>query len=175
MTPRRPRRYSMAEASAVEAEAMAAVVGYLEQRPGTVEVRDVRDDPAYRTADVDLIWVLDGEGALRRSVKLELKADRWHATGNFFFETESNRAKGTPGCFLYTEAEYVLYYFVTPRTLYILPMPATRDWFLANQERFPERATSTPVGNGERYVTVGRLVPIAEVVNEVEGVLERQL
>lgn len=175
MSRQEPRGYSMAEASAVEAEAMSAIIAYLHGRPGTVAVQDVRTDPAHRAADVDLLWVLATETGDRRTIRLEVKADRWHRTGNFFFETQSNQAKGTPGCFLYTEADYLLYYFVTPRTLYILPMPATRDWFLANLERFPERVTSTPVGQGEQYVTVGRLVPIAQVLDSVPGVVERQI
>jgi hypothetical protein len=175
MSEKERRRYSMHEASAVEAEAIGAIVDYLRRRPGSVNVRDVRDDPAYRAADVDLLWIWTDSRSQRCTSKLEIKADRWHQTGNFFFETLSNKAKGTPGCFLYTEADYVLYYFVQPRTLYILPMPATRDWFLANQDDFAERETSTPVGSGEHYVTVGRLVPIAKVVAQVPGVKKRQL
>ncbi len=169
------RRYSMAEASAVEQEALDAIVPYLAGRPGTVEVRDVRADPDCRAADVDLLWIVETEGGQRREVKLEVKADRWHKTGNFFFETVSNEAKGTPGCFLYSEADYLLYYFVTPRTLYILPLPATRDWFLAHEARFEERRTTTPVGPGEQYVTVGRLVPIDEVMAHAAGAEKRQL
>ncbi len=175
MTPFLPRRYSMAEVSAVEAEAMEAIVWYLQQRPGTVEVRDVRDDPEYRAADVDLLWTWRDQAGRLRTARLEVKADRWHGTGNFFFETQSNKGRGTPGCFLYTQADYLLYYFVGLRLLYILPMPATRDWFLAHQERFPERETSTAVGEGEQYITVGRLVPIGEVLAHVAGVKTRQL
>jgi hypothetical protein len=175
MIPAKPRRYSMAEASAVEAGAIAAIVDYLRQRPGTLLVEDVRADFSYRSVDVDLVWTWRGASGQEHVTWLEVKADRWHHTGNFFFETESNREKGTPGCFLYTQANYLLYYFVTPRTLYVLPMPATRDWFLANQERFPKRATSTPVGSGEHYVTVGQLVPISEVLKGVSGVGERQI
>lgn len=175
MTRSPPRSYSMAEASAVEAEAVEAIVGYLRQRPGTVEVRDVRADPEYRAADVDLLWTWQDQAGQLHTTRLEVKADRWHSTGNFFLETQSNKARDTPGCFLYTQADYLLYYFVGPRLLYILPMPDTRDWFLAHQDRFPERETSTPVGEGEQYLTVGRLVPIGEVVAQVPGVKTRQL
>jgi hypothetical protein len=175
MTRHKPRRYTMQEASAVEAEAIAAIVRYLEERPTTVEVRDVRADPAYRAADIDLLWICKGRGGEQRTVGLEVKADRWHHTGNFFFETQSNKARGTPGCFIYTRADYLLYYFVAPRTLYILPVTATREWFLANQDRFAQRETATTVGQGEHYVTVGRLVPIEEVLANVPGAKKRQL
>jgi hypothetical protein len=169
------RYYSMAESSAVEEEAVEALITYLAGRPGTLLVEDVRADPSYRTADVDLLWTWHGASGQDHVTWLEVKADRWHGTGNFFFEIESNRGKGTPGCFLYTRADQLLYYFVTPRTLYALPMPATRDWFLANQDRFPEHATSTQVGGSEYYITVGCLVPIAEVLKNVAGVVERQI
>jgi hypothetical protein len=165
----------MKEASAVEAEAITAIVGYLQERPETVEVRDVRADPAYRIADVDLLWIwVDKEGQ-QRTAGLEVKADRWHHTGNFFFETQSNKARGTPGCFIYTRADYLLYYFITPRTLYILPVTATREWFLANQDGFRQRETTTAVGRREYYTTVGHLVPIEEVLANVPGAKKRQL
>jgi hypothetical protein len=165
----------MAETSSVEAEAIEAIEQYLKERPGTMEVRDVRNDPSYRAADVDLLWTCASKSGQPRTAKLEVKADRWHRTGNFFFETQSNKDKDTPGCFLYTEADYLLYYFVTPRALYILPMPETRDWFLANRDRFPVRETSTPVAKGKHYITVGRLVPIAEVMEQVTDARKRQL
>jgi hypothetical protein len=169
------RSYSMAEASAVEEEALTTLMAYLADRPGTLEVADVRADSFFRAVDVDLLWTWRGASGEDHTTWLEVKADRWHQTGNFFFETVSNKARGTPGCFLYTEADYLLYYFVTPRNAYLLPLPATRDWFLAQRARFAERETSTPVGNGEHYVTVGRLVPIAEVLEQVPGVRQRQL
>ncbi|MEW6499503.1 MAG: hypothetical protein AB1589_44625, partial [Cyanobacteriota bacterium] len=61
-------------------------------------------------------------------VLVEVKGDRWNRTNNFFFETHSNLEKGTMGCFLYTEADWLFYYFVNTRLLYKLPMPKTRDW-----------------------------------------------
>jgi len=171
----RRRSYTMGEATAVEEEAMQALVAYLKARPGTREVQDVRDDEAHRRADVDLLWITGDGAGPARTTRLEIKADRWHRTGNFFFETVSNKEKGTPGCFLYTEADYLLYYFVTPRTLYVLPMPATRDWFQEHMDQFPERETSTALGGEEGYVTVGRLVPIERVLDEVPDAQRRDL
>ena len=104
---------------------------------------------------------------------MEIKGDRHHRTGNFFFETVSNESKGTTGCFLYTRAEWLFYYFVEVQTLYCLPMYSVRPWFEENMDRFRERRTSTPVAEGqEHYVTVGRLVPIQTVLAEVPGVLQ---
>lgn len=63
---------------------------------------------------------------------------------------------------------------MTPRRLYQLPMPATRDWFLENINRFRERSTTTNVGNSY-YTTVGRLVPINVVIAEVANIAKHQL
>ncbi|WP_341524533.1 hypothetical protein WKK05_18000 [Nostoc sp. UHCC 0302] len=104
-----------------------------------------------------------------RRVLIEVKGDRWDKTRNFFFETDSNLEKGTPGCFMYTQAEWLFYYFVNTGQLYRLPMPKTRDWFLITMKRFRERSTTTSVGDSH-YTTVGRLVPITTVMLEVPGV-----
>lgn len=60
----------------------------------------------------------------------------------------------------------LLYYFVRPRRLYLLPMPATRNWFLDRVGQFAERRVTTPVGPGA-YTTIGRLVPIHQVMSTV--------
>jgi hypothetical protein len=71
---------------------------------------------------------------------------------------------------MYTEADFVYYYFVVIKKLYILPMPDTRLWFLEHLEEFRESATQTVVGNGNFYTTVGRLVPIKTLLHNVENV-----
>jgi hypothetical protein len=163
------RRYSMEEGVGVAKAAARDIEEWLARSPVTRSVRNVEDVDQFRLIDVDLVWETE-----KRVYRIEIKGDRWHGSGNFFFETESNREKGTPGCFLYTKADYVFYYFVVPRILYILPMPATRAWFLENMHRFRERSTTTPAGHGS-YTTVGRLVPIETVVREVPGVKRANL
>ncbi|MFP4318792.1 MAG: hypothetical protein ACLFQ7_07470 [Phormidium sp.] len=160
--------YSMNDGMTVAKRASRDIEAWLNQIPETLGVENVEDDPEYQQMDVDLLWHLEGA-----CLKVEIKGDRYHKTGNFFFETHSNHERGTPGCFLYTEADWLFYYFVTPRTLYQLPMPETRDWFLKHRQQFRERSTRTPVGSGF-YTTVGRLVPIAQVLAEVPRVVRVQ-
>ena len=156
--------YSMNEGKSVARQAARDIETWLGNLPRTISVVNVEDDPEYQKVDVDLLLTTN-----KGSYKLEIKGDRYHKTGNFFFETHSNKERGTPGCFLYTEADWVLYYFVTTRILYLLPMPKTRQWFAANIDRFKERSTTTKTDRGF-YTTVGRLVPITVVRDEVEGV-----
>ena len=160
----------MAEGLRVTAIAMEEIQSWLGARPKTLTVRDVSSEHEYQRIDVDLL-VTTPTGEF----KLEIKGDRWDGTGNFFFETVSNREKGTPGCFLYTQADFLLYYFVKSRELYILPMRAARHWFAIHEQRFPERATTTPLANGRHYTTVGRLVPIKQAAQEIAGVAFFQL
>lgn len=141
--------------------------------PQTVAVHNVEDDPAYQAHDVDVLWsVVDGNGRLR-IIPVEIKGDRYHQTGNFFFETVSNASKNTPGCFLYTRAKWLFYDFVEISRLYCLPMWRVRPWFMQQDGRFPLQRTSTPVGH-DSYVTIGQLVPIQTVLEEVPGILPYQ-
>ena len=163
------RQIPMRESSRVAARASTEIEAWLREWHGTINVENVEGDVSYQARDIDLLW-----STVTRDYSIEIKADRWHETGNFFFETISNKEKNTPGCFLYTEADFLFYYFIEPRKLYILPLPRTRTWFMQNLDRFDQRETTTPIGR-EHYTTVGRLVPVAVVVNEVAGIKIKQL
>jgi len=163
------RSISMANGVEVATQASRDIQAWLQQLPQTQSVENVEAQFGYQQLDIDLIWTTETQ-----TYHVEIKGDRWHETGNFFFETYSNFEKNTPGCFLYTQADLLFYYFVIPQHLYILPMPTTRQWFNRDTARFEERATTTPVGN-QHYTTVGRLVPIAQVVAEVSGVYQHHL
>lgn len=162
-------------ASKVAEEAATAVEALLRKQAKTLAVRNVENDPLYRTKDIDILWDVQLDDGSTKTVSIEVKGDRWYHTGNYFFETISNEGKETPGCFMYTEADYVYYYFVEEREVHILPMPATREWFKERLENFRERKTSTPVGSGDTYITVGRLVPRKLLLAEVEGVQVRKI
>jgi hypothetical protein len=170
---RKLKQHKMAYTTEVAKTAAADITHFLQTYwPRSVAVHNVEADKVYQPYDVDLLWtVADGYGRLR-TIPIEIKGDRYHKTGNFFFETVSNEAKGTPGCFLYTGAKWLFYYFVGNGRLYCLPMDTVRPWFHENMDRFQESRTSTPVGYGEHYVTIGRLVPIAIVLAEVDGILQ---
>jgi len=164
------RQYPISNTFPTARHAARELKAWLWTRPETLDVHNVEDDPAYRKMDVDLLWITE-----KACYKVEIKADRLgHQTGNFFFETASNKEKGTPGCFLYTEADLFFYYFTQTRQLTILPMPAARAWFVPRQDQFPKRETTTPVGS-EHYTTVGRLVPVEILSREVKGVWKARI
>lgn len=169
MNQKQPRRIHLSDANQVAQQAAQQIEAWLLHFEETEEVINVENIAKYQNQDIDLIWRTKS-----KSLKIEIKGDRWHQTGNFFFETHSNEEKNTPGCFIYTQSDYIFYYFITTQLLYALPMPATRTWFIGKMTQFKERKTTTPVKSGF-YTTVGRLVPIKQVLKEVKGVKKADL
>ncbi len=170
--PKTLKQHSMEYTTSVGKTAVSLTTDFLTHHWAeyTVSVHSVEEEPAYQQHDVDLLWsIVDGNGRLR-IIPLEIKGDRNHHTGNFFFETVSNVSKETAGCILYTKAHWIFYVFIEIEEIYCLPMDVVRPWFAEHSEQFREAKTSTPVGKGEVYVTNGRLVPINTLLAEVEGV-----
>src|SRR5690242_208139 len=71
-------------------------------------LHDVQADPRFQHRGVDLLWELPS-GDVRG---VEVKADRQGRRRNYFFELVSNVEKDTPGCFLYSGADILVYVFL---------------------------------------------------------------
>lgn len=157
-----PNQYTMNATLQIATEGTAHITSWLETFEIVERIENVENNPAFQEIDVDLIVYF----ANGNRHKIEIKVDRYDSTGNFFFETISNAERNTLGCFMYTQADRLFYYFIGIRKLYSLKMPEIREWFQINQNRFQEKPVQTPVGNGNRYTTVGKLVPIQVVLQE---------
>ena len=156
----------MHEASQVASEASEQIERFLKQLPETVSVKNVEKNESYQKADIDLLWSFRKEKKTITKT-IEIKADRHYHTGNYFFETTSNTSKGTPGCFMYSQANYLFYYFTEVKELHVLPMKIVRNWFCEHQAEFPLKQTSTKLPNNRFYITEGRLVPRVRVKKEL--------
>lgn len=130
--------YKMSDTDVVGKKGVEVIEKYLKTLLETIDVTNVEHSPAYRTEDIDLIWKRNVEKQVIETT-IEVKTDRYTHTGNYFLETVSNESKRTIGCFLYTEADFVYYYFSGLNELHIMPMPESRDWFIRNMEQFNER------------------------------------
>lgn len=160
------RSYTMSGVQGAADRAVELARRYLSARqPGSC-VHDVQRDPRFQHRGVDLLWERDEAQVLG----VEVKGDRQARRRNYFFELISNFEKNTPGCFLYSLADVLLYVFLEPRELHHLPMPLTRDWFLDRAGTFPLKTTQTRTG-AQLYTTVGAVVPVREVLLEVPGAL----
>lgn len=158
----------MTSATDVANKAAEKIEQFLRKHSSTIEVENVEAIDKFRKLDIDLLWKYKKDENILLK-KVEIKGDRYYHTGNYFFETISNESKQTPGCFLYTAADYVFYYFVDVHELHILPVKQVRRWFMQRINTFRETRTSTPVGN-EMYVTVGRLVPREQLIEAIKTI-----
>ncbi len=141
----------------------------LAEAPGS-RLHDVSQDPRFQHRGVDLLWEREGQ----RVLGVEVKGDRQGGRrGNFFFELVSNLEKDTPGCFLYSVADLLLYVFLDKREVHCLPMKDVRAWFLPRAKQYPLKSTKTKTGHLV-YTTVGAIVPVREVM-EVAGVTRTKL
>lgn len=152
--------YTFEEQSAIANIAAADIEGYLRSLKETISVINVELDRSYQKKDIDLIWKYEKNGAIHTK-HVEIKGDTWYKTGNIFVETISNMTKNTPGCFLYTESDYIFYYFIDTGELNIIHMENFHNWWKLNEERFTPKYLRTRVRKNEDkfYRSMGRVVP----------------
>jgi hypothetical protein len=149
-----------AATSAVGAWAERAALAYYETLGHTVY--DFRRDKFLRSLDTD--FIVDGIGWV------EVKGDR-HPPKNFYLERVSNNSKDTPGCVLYTAADFLFYYFVTVGTAYIIPAEALQAWAARRLTEFPQKLVRTARPNGAfAYDSFGHTVPVDTLLAEVAGI-----
>jgi len=136
----------------------------LATEPGS-RIHDVQDDPRFQHRGVDLLWELPS-GEVRG---IEVKGDRQPKRRRYFFELVSNLERDTPGCFLYSGADLLVYVFLAQGELHVLPLKAVREWFLPRAKSYELRHTFTQTG-AIRYTTVGAVVPVKDVQEAVPEV-----
>jgi hypothetical protein len=128
------------------------------QKPGSL-VHDVQNDPRFQHRGVDLLWDVPGEHVRG----IEVKGDRQGGRrGTYFFELISNAEKDSPGCFLYSTADLMVYVFLDRQETHLLELKAIRDWFIPRAKQYPLKTTKTRTG-AALYTTVGAIVPVREV------------
>jgi len=161
--------YDVKDTFSVSDRGITDVSGMLLKHPQTLAVVNVEKDEHFQNKDIDILWLYRKKEELLTK-KIEVKTDRYAHTGNIFLETISNETKNTPGCFLYTEADWIFYYFIDSKELYILPVTATRKWFATESNRFREKRVSTSNKGEIWYYSRGTLVPKNILKKEVPGI-----
>ena len=61
-----------------------------------------------------------------------------------------------------SEADWLFYYFMNPRLLYLLPLPETRNWLKDNLNQFPSK-----IIENENYKTIGKSVKVHTVMENI--------
>ena len=156
------KSYSFEEQKRISLQGLEKVCNYLVRLPETNYLGRVHDNPDYSSRGIDLLWVCLEE------ISVNVWVD-FYTSGNFFLETISNEKKGTPGAFVNSEADLMIYYIQPWQTIYQLPLKPAQEWFKNNQNRFKERRTTTRATRKRKgYTTVGRIVPIDILMREVD-------
>jgi hypothetical protein len=148
--------------------AVAMACRWMRERCPQATFHNVQEEPRFQHLGVDFLWEKDAytvEG-------VEVKGDRSRGK-HFFFELVSNFERNTPGCFLYSRADWMLYVFLPLRRLYALPLPATRQWLLPLAQSFPLQKAHTRTGP-IAYTTLGVTVPVATLVRALPQTLAWQ-
>ena len=148
------KSYSMHSVMGAANRAVAMACQWMRGIHPQAHIHNVQEEARFQHLGVDLLWEKDTQ----QIEGVEVKGDRSRGK-HFFFELVSNFEKNTPGCFLYSRADWLVYVFLPLRTLYVLPLPATRAWFLPLAQTFRLQKAHTRVGP-VAYTTLGVTVPV---------------
>lgn len=94
---------------------------------------------------------------------IEVKTDKWR-TPNIYFETISSIENNTPGCMYKTEADYIFYYFLAYKELYMLKRKDYVEWFDKNKLHL-EGCRPKEVRN-TNYTSAGYIVPKKHIIEK---------
>lgn len=130
---------------------------------------DVTKDDIYREKDIDFITYMKNGDV----ITVEAKADKV-ISSNIFFETISNKEKNTLGCMLKTEADYIFYYFIAFKELYILKREQYVNWVKKEKlylpgcdyKEFNNRAINRETGLTYLYTTGGYIIPKKYIIEK---------
>ena len=101
------------------------IYNYLMNHPSTDNVMDVSKSWWFQQFDIDFIQI-DKNGSVN---KIEVKTDRMaDKTGNMVYEIYSDKRTCSQGCFEKTQADYILYYLINTKVLYIFDTQELREW-----------------------------------------------
>ena len=142
---------------------------YFDQSNKISSYLDVTDDDIYREKDIDFILNMKNGNV----ITVEAKADKVPSS-NIFFETISDIEKNTLGCMYKTEADYIFYYFIAFKELYILKRKQYVDWVKKEKlylpgcdyKEFYNRATNAETGLTYLYTTGGYIIPKKYIVGK---------
>lgn len=135
------------------------VLNYLNTNDNIESIEDVRYVREYQKKDIDFIVNFkDG-----KQNKIEIKTDTYKS-GNIYYETVSSLETDSIGCFEKTEADYLFYYYIALKDLYIFEMDQYRDWFQTQQASFKQLGYEKRPRNKGRgdstYTSIGYAYPV---------------
>ena len=105
------------------------ICDYLKNLSSTKGLVDVSRDEWFQQFDIDFLQI-DIQNNIN---KIEVKTDRLaDKTGNMVYEIWSDKRTHSKGCFEKTEADYIFYFLINTRMLYIFNTKELREWVLTH-------------------------------------------
>ncbi len=166
--------YDWKEKLAVGKKGAEYVMAIVANRPETVSIKDVQDNPQYQPKGIDFLWERRRWDGSKEILAIEVKWDSY-TTRNIALETVSVVEKGIPGCFLTSVADVWIYCFKGYSWAFVIPLSAAREWFLAHRNEYRTRTTSTRDQGRQSWHTEFALVPVEDLLRNVPGVFDLTL
>ena len=111
------------------------IYDYLLNHPSTIKLMDVTKDEWFQQFDIDFIQ----QDIFHNINKIEVKTDRLaDKTGNMVYEIWSDKRVYSKGCFEKTEADYIFYYLINTRMLYIFKTIDLRAWIRLHESNLKQ-------------------------------------
>ena len=108
------------------------IYDYLWKHKSTLKIVDVSKDKWFQQFDIDFLQI-DTEYNIN---KIEVKTDRLaDKTGNMVYEYWSDRRTYSAGCFEKTQADYIFYYLINTKVLYIFKTQELQEWVHKHKDK----------------------------------------
>lgn len=127
--------------------------------PSIKKVENVSGVEKYRAKDIDFVVTTTQDDIVTYELKTEPTA---YYTGNFFYEYVCNVEKKTPGCFIFSEADYWMSFIPQSGMLYVFPLIEYREYVLESAKNF----NLISVYNQGKQ-TRGKVLKISDVCNNI--------
>ena len=105
------------------------IYDYLWKHKSTLKIVDVSRDEWFQQFDIDFLQIDIQNNINKIEVKTDSLADK---TGNMVYEIWSDKRTHSKGCFEKTEADYIFYFLINTRMLYIFNTKELREWVLTH-------------------------------------------
>lgn len=146
------------------------IYNYLKSNKNIETITPVQNDKVYQKYDIDYILnMLNG-----KKIYIEVKTDN-KGTNNIFYETCSCIETRSLGCMEKTRADFLYYYFIDRKYLFIINMREFKKWFNINRDKFSIKQFKNKRKDG-LYTSQGYTIPITYFEKEfkhfkkVEGI-----
>lgn len=146
---------------------------YLNSLDNVIKIKSVKNIKKYQLADIDfLVYLKEG-----KEVSIEVKCDSYKS-GNLYYETKSCVEFDTIGCLEKTKADYIFYYFLNLKVLYIFKTKKFRKWVqkeIKLHNKYPnlskiekKEVLNKAFNKKDLYTSQGYTIPLKYIENELK-------